>query len=243
MIDVIQVNNRGLQKQFLKLAWDMYEGDPNWVPPIRFEQKELLNFKRHPFYENAEIQTFLARQQENIVGRIAAIIDHGHNERYNEKRGMFGFFECVDDARVSQALFEAVSKWHLDKGMNCARGPLNPAMNHECGLLIDGFEFAPTFKMPYNKPYYGRLIEDYGFSQTQDLYAFWGDLPMLESIDPKLKFIVEEAKKRFNIRVRRIDPKNFARDINSFLQIYNSALQGTWGFVPLTESEVKHMDS
>ncbi len=114
-------------------------------------------------------------------------------------------------------------------------------MNHECGLLIDGFEFPPTFKMAYNKPYYSRLIEDYGFQKSQDLYAYWGDLAMLDTIDPKLKFIVDEAQKRFNIQVRRIEPKRYKEDINRFLQIYNSALQGTWGFVPLSESEIRHI--
>lgn len=239
--DIIPVTDRARQKQFLKFAWEHYRDDPNWVPPLRTDQRELLNFKPHPFYANAEITTFIAERSGKTVGRIAAIIDHGHNHCHRERRGMFGFFECIDDTTVSESLLDAATQWHLQQGMDCARGPMNPAMNHECGLLIDGFQYPPTFKMTYNKPYYACLIEDYGFEKTQDLFAFWGHLEMLEGLDPKIQYIVDEAQKRFDIKVRRVDPKNFDRDVEIFLKIYNAALPGTWGFVPLSDAELKHM--
>nr|XP_061815137.1 protein YghO-like [Nerophis lumbriciformis] len=240
-IQITPVQTRSQQKQFTQMAWDLYRGDPNWIPPLRMNQKELLNFKRHPFYDNAEIQPFLAEQNGKIVGRIAAIIDHGHNRQHDEKRGIFGFFESIEDEQVSGALFQAVTDWQQTKGMDCLRGPLNPAMNHECGLLVDGFEYPPTFMMTYNKPYYGRLIEAYGYEKSQDLYAYWGHVDMLPQIDPKVTMIAEQAKERFDIKVRRISQKNFAQDVESFLDIYNKALPGTWGFVPLTQGELKHM--
>ncbi len=240
-VKIITVENKSDRKRFAKFPWDLYAGDPNWIPPLRSNQLELLNYRRHPFYDNAEIQTFLATQNDKVVGRIAAIIDHGHNQQHSEKRGLFGFFESVDNEAVSSSLFQSAEDWLRAKGMDCGRGPLNPAMNHECGLLVDGFEHPPTFMMTYNKPYYGRLIESFGFEKSQDLYAYWGHLDMLPSLDPKIVYIANEAKKRFNIHVRRIDTKNFARDVKSFLKIYNRALPGTWGFVPLTDSELEHM--
>lgn len=242
-IRIVPVSNSKLQKRFTQFAWDLYAGDPNWVPPLRTNQRELLNYKSHPFYENAEIKTFIATKGDKTVGRIAAIIDHGHNQQHSEKRGIFGFFECVEDASVSKKLFEAAEDWLRAKGMNCFRGPLNPAMNHECGLLVDGFEHMPTFMMTYNKPYYGKLIEEAGYAKSQDLYAYWGNLEMLPSLDPKIEYIANEAKKRFNIEVRRIDRKNFTRDVENFLRIYNQALPGTWGFVPLTDGELSQIAS
>ena len=240
-VEIVPVTNRAQQKQFMQFAWAHYRGDENWVPPLRMNQKELLNFKRHPFYENAEIQSFIANRGGKMVGRVSAIIDHGHNTQHKEKRGMFGFFESVDDESVSTALLDAAAHWHRDKGMQHARGPLNPAMNHECGLLVDGFQMPPTFMMTYNKPYYGKLIESYGFEKAQDLYAYWGNLSMLPDLDPKIGKIAAMAKERFNINVRRISRKHFAEDVKSFLRIYNNALPGTWGFVPLTDSELNHM--
>ena len=240
-LQITPVTTRTQQKKFTQLAWHLYQEDANWVPPLRTNQQEMLNFKHHPFYDNAQTQSFIAERNGEIVGRISAVIDHGHNKQHNEKRGIFGFFECVEDADVSRSLFDAASEWHRQNGMDCARGPLNPAMNHECGLLVDGFEHPPTFMMTYNKPYYGKLIEDYGFKKTQDMYAYWGHLDMLPDLDPKIQYIADEAKKRFNINVRRISKKHFARDVESFLKIYNQALPGTWGFVPLTDGELKHM--
>ncbi len=153
---------------------------------------------------------------------------------------MFGFFECIEDQAVAQSLFDAAKSWHAARGCERLRGPLNPAMNYECGLLVDGFDSPPTFMMTYNKPYYERLITANGFVKSHDLYAYWGHIDMLQSLDRKLQFIAEEAKKRFNLNVRPLDRKHFRRDVASFLYIYNQALPGTWGFVPMSDSELEH---
>jgi hypothetical protein len=105
---------------------------------------------------------------------VAAIINHVHNERYKEKRGFFGFFESVDDHEVAAALFDAARQWFVERGMTAMRGPVNPSLNYECGLLIDGFDSPPTFMMTYNPPYYAKLIEGCGFGKAQDLYALLG---------------------------------------------------------------------
>lgn len=225
----------------MRFAWDHYRGDPNWIPPLRGNQRELLNYRPHPFYNDAMIQTFLAKRGDEVVGRIAAIIDHAHNRTYDERRGMFGFFESVDDQEVANALFDAAREWFAEHDTQLMRGPVNPSMNYECALLVDGFDSAPTFMMTYNKPYYGQLIENYGFVKSQDLYAFWGHVDMLDTLDPKLAFIAEEAKKRFHVKVRRLDKKHFQADVESFMEIYNRALPGTWGFVPLSNGELKHL--
>src|SRR5688572_6494968 len=95
------------KKQFLLLPWQIYRGDPNWVPPLRTTQKELVGYAHHPFYDDAEGQTFLALHDGKPVGRILALVNHAHNRQYNEKRGFFGFFETIDDAEVSRGLFDA----------------------------------------------------------------------------------------------------------------------------------------
>ena len=240
-VQIIPVSQRAHQKEFVQFVWRHYQGDENWIPPLRSHHRELLNYKRHPFYENAEIQTFLAQRDGVTVGRVAAIVDHGHNETYDEKRGMFGFFESIDDQAVADALFASAKKWFAEREIFLMRGPVNPSMNYECGLLVDGFDSPPTFNMTYNKPYYEKLIQGVGFTKAQDLYAFWGSTSMLDSLDPKLFFVAEEAQRRFNVNVRRVDKKNFSQDVTSFVEIYNRAMPGNWGFVPLTPSEIKHM--
>lgn len=240
-IEIVPVRSRREQGEFIQFAWRHYAGDPLWIPPLIGNQKELLNYKRHPFYDNARIQTFLARRGGEVVGRIAAIVDEGHNQAHKERRGMFGFFESVDETAVSRALFDAVRQWHADQGITLLRGPLNPALNHECGLLVDGFHSSPTFLMTYNKPYYARLVEDYGFVKSQDLFAYRGHVNMLETLDPKLSRIADQAAERFGVTVRGTTSRRLASDVREFLRVYNAALPGTWGFVPLSDAEVTHM--
>jgi len=233
------VTSRAEQKQFVNLPWKLYEGDPNWVPPLLSDHKGLLGYKRHPFHEDAEMQTFLATRHGEVCGRIAAIVYHAHNRRANEKRGFFGFFECVDDQQVANALFQAAGAWLRERGMTAVRGPANPSLNYEWGLLVEGFDTPPTFMITYNKPYYGRLVEGAGFQKVQDLYAFWGHIDMVSKLDKKLWFIGNEAKQRFNVKVRPMHRRRFREEVEMFLRVYNASLIGTWGFVPLSPSEIK----
>ena len=238
-ISIEPVTNRSQEKAFIRFPWKLYKGDPNWIPPLIDNTRQLLNYKPHAFYDNAEIQTFLAKKDGEIVGRIAAIIDRAHNDYHKEQRGMFGFFESIDDQEVANLLFDTAKAWFAERDIFLMRGPANPSQNYEWGMLVEGFHTPPTFMMTYNKPYYGELVEGYGFVKSQDLYAFLGHVDMLNELDPKLMFIAEEARKRFNVDVRPIDKKRFREDVDNFLDIYNAALPGQWGFTPMSAGELK----
>ena len=235
------VQSRRERKQFFQLPWQLYRGDPNWIPPLRQNQLELLNYKPHPFYEKNEIQTFLALRNGQPVGRVAALVNHAHCERYNERRGFFGFFEAVDDQEVAAGLFDAARAWFAERGIYAIRGPANPSLNYECGLLIEGFDSPPMFMMTYNPPYYARLLEGCGFRKTQDLYAFWGHIDMLAGLDKKLSFVIEESRRRFHLNLRNMDRARFDQEVRMFLEIYNRSLAGTWGYTPMSPGEVEHM--
>jgi len=233
------VTSRGEQKQFIQFAWKLYEGDPNWIPPLLMDYRRLLNYRAHPFYEEAQIQTFLATRGGQVCGRIAAIVNEAHNRSTGEQRGFFGFFESIDDQEVASALFDTARQWLAQRGMRAIRGPANPSLNYECGLLVDGFSSPPTFMMTYNKPYYGKLVETWGFKKTQDLYAFWGHIDMLSKLDRKLWFIGNEARQRFNVKLRLMKKHDFKAELEMFLRVYNESMVGTWGFVPLSANEIK----
>ena len=240
-LQVRPVDTRAEQKRFIRLPWRTYANDPCWMPPLVMAQEELLGFQPHPFYEKSRSQSFLASRGGTDVGRITAIVNAGHIERYREQRGFFGFFECDDDPAAARALFGAARDWLHAQGMTCIRGPANPSLNYECGLLIEGFDTPPFFMMTHNRPYYAGLVEDNGFHKVEDLFAFFGRMSMLESIDQKLGVMVEGVKERFGVTVRPLDRRRFAEEVRMFLNIYNSSLTGTWGFVPLTAGEVDHM--
>ncbi|MEO2049030.1 MAG: N-acetyltransferase [Pirellulales bacterium] len=238
-LDVISVSTRREKKQFFQLPWDLYRGNPNWVPPLRMVQQELLNYRPHPFYDDAEIQTFLALRDGRPCGRLAAIVNHAHNRWYNEKRGFFGFFESIDDDEVAGRLFDEAKSWFAQREIEAIRGPVNPSLNYECALLVDGFEEPPWFMMPYNLPYYDRLIRACGFRKAQDMVAFWGHIDMLKSLSEKLRMMSQVVEERFNLKCRRFNLKQFKKEITTFQSLYNSSLVSTWGFVPLSDAEVR----
>ena len=235
------VQTRAEQRRFVRLPWAIYRDDPCWMPPVIASQEELLNFRPHPFYERSRCRSFLATRGGRDVGRITAIVNAGHIERYREQRGFFGFFECEDDVEAAGGLFSAARGWLRDQGMTSVRGPVNPSLNYECGLLIEGFDTPPFFMMTHNRPYYARLVEASGFGKIEDLYAFWGRTSMLSSLDSKLGSMVEGVRERFGVTVRPLDRSRFDDEVRMFLDIYNSSLGGTWGFVPLSAAEIKHM--
>ncbi len=185
--------------------------------------------------------TFLAERDGRIVGRIAVLINDIHNQKYSEKLGFFGFFECIDDPAVAKALFDVGCDWLLERGMTTCRGPVNPSLNYTCGLLVDGFGVPPVFLMTYNPPYYSALIEACGFSKSQDLYAYEMDVALLAKLVERYKPAVTSALDGRGLTVRAFDPSRFNDEIKTYLELYNGSLDGTWGFTPLQPGEVKQI--
>lgn len=238
------VSTSSERSQFLRLPWDLHRNDPNWVPPLRVSQKELVGYKRHPFSEDAELQTFLALQDGKPVGRIAAIVNHAHNRRHEDRKGFFGFFESVNDPQVAHELFDAVQGWMRERQLNCLRGPTSPSLHYECGLLVDGFDTPPTIMIPYNPPYYQQLLESYGFHKAQDLYSL--KLPLREGeleqvLNQKATTIADTVLDRFNVQLRSMNPSHFEKEVQTFFHIYNQSMEKTWGFVPIPEKEIHHL--
>ncbi|MGC4005975.1 MAG: GNAT family N-acetyltransferase [Pirellulales bacterium] len=241
-VDIRAVNSCAPdERRFMEFAWTLYADDPHWIPPPRDNQREMLNYKHSAFYIENRIQTFLALRGEQVVGRIAAIVNFGHNRRFKEERGFFGFFESIDDEAVAGAMFDAAKKWLREQGQTTLRGPVNPSLNHEVGLLVDAFDKSPFFMMTYNKPYYEKLLLSTGLTKTQDLFAYYGHVNMLAGLDKKLQYIIDASCDRFNVVIRPMSRKTFDQDLKAFVNIYNSSLVKTWGFVPFSEAEGKHL--
>ena len=224
---------------FIKFPYRHYRNNPYWVPPLLMDQKVLLNPQKHPFYQHAKVQFFLAEKNGETVGRIAAIIDYKHNDFHNEKTGLFGFFETIKDYEVAEKLLSAARDWVKNEGMNAFRGPLNPSQNEDCGLLIDAFDSPPVVMMPYNPPYYADFIERFGLKKAMDLYAYY-----IDNKNPppdKLVRVAEAVRKKENLTVRPLNMKDFKNEIKKVWYVYNNAWSKNWGFVPFTEAEFDHI--
>jgi len=240
-VEVRPVATRRERKLFLEYPWEIYRNTPVWMPPLRQNQKEMVGYAHNPFHDDAEVQTFLAWRDGKVIGRIAAILNHAHNRKHQEQRGFFGFFESINDQEVANALFDTVRAWLAERGITAVRGPANPSLNHECALLVQGFDKPPTFMMTYNPEYYVALVENYGFRKVQDLYAFWGKLDMLPQVAKRLDPVIDIAEQRFGVKTRPLNTRRFRQEIEMFLDVYNRSMDGMWGFVPMSPAEIRHM--
>jgi hypothetical protein len=230
--------NRKERMRFIDFSWKVNARDPSWVPPLRLTVEDNLNTKKNPFYKHARIRLWNAYRDGKQVGRIAAIVDDRHNEFHGEKTGFWGFFECIEDFEVAEKLFSAAESWLKKKqGMQLARGPANPSLNHECGLVINSYERAPYVMMTHNPAYYVNLVEKMGYKKAKDLLAF--DMTPAD-FDPRVKRIAEKVKARGKLEIRPINMKKFAEEIQLIRQIYNNAWEKNWGFVPMDDEEFRH---
>ncbi len=200
-----------------------------------------MGYRRHPFRQVGEIQTFLAWRGRQMVGQIAAIINHAHDREFHERRGFFGFFESVDDCQVSRALFDAAHEWLEEHDAYGLRGPVNPSMNYVSGMLVDGFDSPPTFSLPYNPAYYPRLLADYGFRKAHDMLAFVGYKDELPRFQHNLDPLTDQVQEHLQPVIRPLDTSRGSRDIDRFLDLFNRSLEGMWGFVPLAHAELHYL--
>lgn len=236
MIDIKIARN---PDEFIKVAFIVQGNDPNWVPPLLMDLRKKLNKKKSSFLKHNEAEFFVAYKDGEPVGRIAAIKNNIHNQRYNKKDGFFGFFECINDQEVANALFDKAVEWFKSKGLNTIYGPTSYSTNDEVGLLVEGFDSPPFVMMPYNPEYYKTLIENYGFRKAKDLYAWYYD-PTLP-IDERLEKLTEKVISRGNFRVRYIDLKNMDSEVEKIVDIYHDSWSENYMFIPLTEEEKKEV--
>ncbi|HKP87186.1 MAG TPA: N-acetyltransferase [Blastocatellia bacterium] len=228
------------RKQFVDFPYKLLRREKHWIPPLKMAQKDILDTRRHPFYKTSDAELFLAKRDGRVAGRIMAIINHAHNEFHNERAGFFGFFDAENDYEAASALFDAAIDWARSRGAEVIRGPVNPSTNYECGLLVEGFDKDPAVMMVYNPPYYGELIEKYGFKKAVDLFAY--DIAAdYFNVSDKLVRVAERLKTKDNIRVRTVNMKDFKREVEIVRQVYNDAWSNNWGFVPVSEEEFAHL--
>lgn len=228
--------------RFIKSQWNFYQNDPNWVPPLIMDRKKLLDTKNNPLYTHTDIQCFIAVESNKIVGRIAAIYNRNHLKTHNDGVGFFGFFECIDNQEIANALIDTAKQWVKAKGCTSLRGPVNPTLNDETGLLVEGFDSSPIMLMCYNPPYYERLLLKCGLEKAKDLYAYYinFDTYMTE----KMIRVQAMIRERNGITIRKMDLKNktqFKKDVEFLRDIYNQAWQPNWGFVRMTDAEFDYL--
>lgn len=243
MLNIVSINASGNDlKTFIDFPHDLYKDDEHYVPELFMAQKDLLSPNKHPFYQHGKAQLFLAYEGKKLVGRIAGIINGNHNAFNKVNEGFFGFFDCINNQEVANALLKAAEQWVKKEGVSKIVGPVNPSTNEACGLLVDGFDSSPMILMPYNKPYYKDLLEQYGLTKQVDLVAYalydtdLGEKPV------RLQEALTQRLASKGITIRPFDLKhNFKKELEEFGKVYNDAWDSNMGFVPMTKAEFDFM--
>ncbi len=236
---IMTVTTSAELESFITLPWKIYAEAPHWVPPLKKDEQKLLDPSRHPFWQKAQRELFLAFRGQEIVGRIAAVVDDGYNDNAGEKCGAWGFFECLNDTEAAHALFDTAATWLRDAGMEFMRGPLNPSSNYTCGMLVGGFDLDPCIMMPWNYPYYTQMAESAGMRKEQDLFAYSLHKDSLH-IPDWLNTQVEIIKERKEFTWRRASKATMEADIHSMLDIFQESWANNWGFTPMSMAEAKN---
>jgi hypothetical protein len=239
MFSIDPVATKADRTAFIDLPHRLYRDFPHWVPPLKRDVAEMLDRARHPFHQHSRVEFFLARDAAGVVrGRIAAIRNQRHIEFHDEPVGFFGFFECERDAALSGALLDAAASWLRAEKLEVMRGPASFSSNEEFGLLVDGFDSPPLVMMSYNPPWYASLLESYGLVKSKDLVAY-----VRHHTRPPERLVraADKLRERFDITIRPMNKKNFDQEVQLVRDLYNSAWEKNWGFVPMTENELHHM--
>lgn len=211
--------------------------DPAFIPPFPGSIARYLS-PESPFNRlYGTIHPFLAWRDGKPVGRIAAIVNRAHNERYRDRTGFFGFFDAEDDAGLARALFERAEEVLRAEGLETMRGPYNPSINDECGLLVDGFEHPPCIGLVWNPAYHRTLIEGLEFRPACRSFGFLLPLHRLDAPE-RLSRIVQRIARRANIRLRPIKMDRLEDELKIVHEIYNATLERNWGFIPISMDDL-----
>jgi len=240
MKKIVAVNSKKQLAAFIDFPHDLYQDDPNYVPELFIAQRDLLT--THPFHKHNSLQAFLAYEDDQIVGRIAAILNNAHNEFNKVNDGFWGFFDCINDQETANLLFDAAANWLKGKGVDQKFiGPTNFSTNEACGLLIEGFDSPPFLMQTYNYPYYADLVEKAGFAKQVDLIAWHWVGQGYDDKSVRLLNALQERLKRNNIVIRKVSLKNFKEETAKLREVYNSAWDQNTGFVPLNDEEFNYL--
>jgi GNAT superfamily N-acetyltransferase len=240
-VEIRPVQTRRELSTFIKLPWRLYRNEPNWVAPLLMELKQRLDPKKNPFFKHAEAQYFLAYRDGRAIGRISAHIDRNFNKFQENEWGLFGWFECEDDPEAARALLDAAESWLRERGRDRMVGPMDFTTNDEIGVLIVGHEYPPIILCPWHHPYYQRLFEqDVGMDKAMDLYMWSLHVTGRDKVHPAIWEMADKLESEHGIVCRSFRKKDLQQEVTRFLEVYNSAWERNWGFVPLNEEEVRH---
>jgi hypothetical protein len=233
-------NNRKQVRDFLWLPGNIYRNIPQWVPPLRRDERRRLDQKRYPFFRHSEAAFFLAYQDNIPVGRLAILDNRLHNEHNHEKTAFFYLFESENDPAIAHLLFEEAFLWAKARGLDRVFGPRGFTALDGYGLLIKGFERRPALGLPYNPPYYPGLLESIGFQTEEEIASGYLGVDII--FPERIHELATLIQERRGLKIIRFQTRRELRGALKHLKnLYNEVLEGSTGGTPITDEEIQEL--
>lgn len=224
-IEVRPLQGTRERQTFLTFPWRIYRGDPLWVPPILTERAKTIDPEKGAFFERGEAEFFVAWQNREAVGTICAAEDAFANEARERQECLFGFFECVDDEAVARSLFDQVTQWARERGLNALVGPFNLDYENGYGILVEGRDRPPTLFCGHTPPYYQELVESLGFQPARgDNLAYAIDLDLEAPPFQRLSRLAERVRARERISIRSADLQHWDSEVDHVHDLLGQSL-------------------
>lgn len=239
LIQIKKVETKNELKKFIEFHYDLYEGNVYDVPPLYSDEWNVLSKDKNPAFDFCEAEYFLALKDDKIVGRVAAIINHKANKKWERKDVRFGWIEYIDDIDVSKALLTAVEEYGRSKGMDTIAGPLGFTDMDPEGMLTMGFDKLGTIATNYNYDYYPKHFEQLeGWEKDVDYLEYKINVP--DQIPEKLIKLSEMIQKRYNLHIKKLTKKDIFEGGcgRKIFQLINSTYKDLYGYSELTDKQI-----
>lgn len=225
-------------RRFITFPYRLHRRHPRWIAPLRLEQKKIFNPGKNKFLQHCEYALFLLLEGKRVIGRIAAFVNHVANEYWQEQIGFFGHYECIDDRDAASLLLKKAEEWLRDRKMRTMRGPWN-FVSQDFGLIVEGYELAPTVLSSWNPPYYNKQLLQFGLSKARDMLVYNCDISRGYVIPQRFVDFTERIADRYQVHIRPLDMKNLIADARTIVRLTNISLSRNWGFYPIAEEEAE----
>jgi hypothetical protein len=237
-ITIKEITSKNDLKKFIKFPNKLYEDNKFYVPPLISAELETLSKDKNPAFEFCEAKYWLAYNDNNeIVGRIAGIINHKYNKKNGKNLVRFGWLDFIDDIDVLKSLIQVVEAWASEKGAFGIHGPLGISEFDASGILIEGFDEIPTAYGKYNYPYYSKLIEQLGLKKEVDWVEFNVTVP--HKMPERFSHMAETIAERYKLRCVKFKSKkellNYADEV---FQLLNNEYESIHGFTKLSSGQI-----
>lgn len=225
-------------KIFIRFPYSLYRNHPYWVPAMTFDELNTLRRDKNPAFEHSEARYWMAYQDGHAVGRVAAILNRKHIEKWGQKYMRFGWFDFVDDPAVPAALLGAVEAWAREVGLDAVHGPLGFTDLDREGMLVNGFDELATLSTYYNHPYYPLHMEKLGYSKDTDWVEY--EMPVPSEPDATIARIADLARRRYKLHFLETNrKKDLLEHADELFEILDDSYAHLYGTVPLTRRQVQ----